>query len=151
MNTRLFILSCVGLALLIKPALEFYRTRFKDGLISGASLICLMYGLAICLMSVTVPFGAQIVDFLNAATPYVGWGLGAAIVLAFVPSYHIAPKLYRTHGMGCEAMRFIRHEARVGYARYNWQMMKPALGGLLWRATNNICNEHECNYFEVKP
>lgn len=151
MNYRLAILGCIGFALIVPFLRGLFKGEYKSGYIGAWQMLSLLYGGCIMAMAITIPFASQIVDFLNAAAPYVGWGILIAIALACVPSYHIKPHLYGTYGVGDVAYRFMRHDARNGYARYDWQMMEPALGGLLWRATSNIINEHECNYYEVKP
>lgn len=149
MHTRLAIMFCLGLLMFSPFAYAMFKHGFNKGF--GAwQAISLLYGGTTMLLAISLPFGSQIVDFLNWLAPYMGWCIVIAVMLAFVPSYHIAPTLYGTHGVS-EPYRFIRHEVRVGYAKYDWQMMKPVLGGLLWRATDNIINEHECNYFKVKP
>lgn len=55
----------------------------------------------------------------------------------------IAFRFYRTHGYGCERMRFVRK------GRHKWQRVVKFLC-FYWPIGAPIL-EHECNYFRGKP
>jgi hypothetical protein len=140
----LYIFSAV---LLARPTYRLLRGRLaKDGYINIYDLLMILYGGTTLLLCLTIPHAEAVSTFIN---DWAGWGLAALVLYLFIPKFYIAPKLYGTIGLGCEKMRFVRSEARVGYARYNWQMVEPHLFGLIWTPKHQACNEHECNYYEV--
>jgi hypothetical protein len=148
---RLLPMLIVGLVLLARPVYRIVKGYYsKRNYIDAYDFLMILYGGCITALSISMPFAAQITDFLNNVAPYFFGALCAIVLFAiFVPKFYIMPKLYGTIGVGCEKMRFVREEARVGYDKYNWQMVEPRLFGLIWTPKHQPCNEHECNYFEV--